>query len=206
MQGSPMMEFGAGPGSQRLASGRIISDGSDMISGRWINRQNGNIINVRGSVTDDKGEMILMTDRGQLSMSEFSKYYVQASDDIYDESGKVIDHKPVKTEEITVSSDEEPLVADSIFGGSKVSSQTKSAPLKNFDLIDKIFKKIDSKPNADLKIEWADFPEKELSMLVNYFDVDVDEIAAYIGKYLINEDLLKEALSDFLNKHLEDIK
>jgi len=202
---SPMMEFGSGPGSQRLASGRIISDGYDMISGRWINRKTGTIINVRGSVTDDKGDMILMTDRGQMGMEEFSKYYVQASDDIYDESGKVIDTKPVSTAEVTFNNDNTPLEADSIYG-TKMSTPMSSQPLKNFDLIDKIFKKIESKPNADLTIEWADFPKQELSMLVNYFDVNVEEIAEYIGKYLINEDLLKEALSDFLSEHMKDIK
>lgn len=197
MQGPGMVEFGAGPGSQRLASGRMISDGSDMISGKWINRQTGGVINVRGSITDDAGNMILMTDKGQLNMEEFSKFYVQASDDIYDESGKVIDSKPIQSNEIKFSNDE-PLEADSIWGNKNPGPGKPQQVLKNFDLIDKIFKKVDSKPKADLKIEWADFPEQELSMLVNYFDVQLDEIAAYIGKYLINEDLLKEALLEFI--------
>ena len=39
-------------------------------------------------------------------------------------------------------------------------------------------------------------------MLVSYFDVQIEDIAAYIGKYLINEDLLRNALADFINAHL----
>ena len=74
--------------------------------------------------------------------------------------------------------------------------------INNFELIDKIFKKTESKPEANLSIKWADFPEKELSMLVSYFDVQIEDIAAYIGKYLINEDLLRNALADFLSTHL----
>ena len=201
MQAPGMYEFGSGPGSQKLTSGRIISDGSDMISGKWINRANGNIINVRGSMTDDSGNMILMTDRGPLNMEEFSRLYVQASDEIYDSAGKVIDSKPIEVNDVKFSNDETPLVADDIFTSTNNTSNTPK--LKNFDLIDKIFKKIESRPIADLKIDWADFPEKELSMLVNYFDVELDEISTYIGKYLINEDLLKNALSEFLKKHLK---
>ena len=190
-----MFDFGSGPGGS-------------MISGKWINRKTGDVINVRDSFIDDSNNMILMTDKGQMTMNEFSKYYIQASDEIYDQSGKVIENKPVQTDEIKFSNEEMPLEADNIYSNNVLSkplnnTETKTEKnLNNFDLIDKIFKKIESKPKADLKIEWADFPEKELSMLVNYFDVTIDDIATYIGKYLINENLLKEALSDFLYENV----
>jgi len=204
MQMPGMVDFGAGPGSQKLASGRMISDGSDMISGKWINRQTGDIINVRSSVTDDSGNMILITDKGQLNMNEFSRLYVQASDEMYDLDGNVVDSKPVEADEISFANNDTPLVADSILMPNGMDNT--ATQLKNFDLIDKIFKKTESKPSADLKINWADFPKKELSMLVNYFDVSSEEIATYIGKYLINEDLLKDALLEFLDNNLKDIE
>ena len=189
-----MLDFGSGPGGS-------------MISGKWINRNTGAVITVRDSFIDDSNNMILMTDKGQLSMSEFSKYYIQASDEMYDESGKVIANKPVTPEDIKVSDEE--LKADPILFSYETPStminnagSSHAAPLKNFDLIDKIFKKTESKPKANLKIEWADFPKKELEMLINYFDVDTNEISEYISKYLLDENLLTDALSDFIHKQL----
>lgn len=191
-----MLDFGAGPGDMM---------GGAMISGKWINRQTGAVINVRDSFIDDSQNMFLMTDKGQLSMEEFTKYYIQASDEVYDESGKVIETKPVDTNEIKLSNDNEPLTADPIYGGSPmsgISSIQVQKPINNFELIDKIFKKNESKPTIDLKINWADFPKKELSMLVDYFDVKNEDIASYISEYLINSDLLNDSLTQWLNTNL----
>jgi len=196
MQNS-MMDFGSGPG------------GGPMISGKWINKKTGLVVNVRDSFMDDSNNMVLMTDKGQLSMEEFSKYYIQASDEVYDESGKVVDTKPVNNAELgiqggtVVSGNEAPLVADDIYSNSQPASASNNIPINNFNLIDKIFKKIDSRPIADLNIEWFGFPSEELMMLVNYFDVELSDIATYISKNLINENLLKDALTKFLADRLK---
>lgn len=187
--GSMMGDFGMGPGGE-------------MISGKWLNRQTGQTIVVRDSFIDDTNKMFLNTSIGQISMDEFSKYYIQASDEEYDESGRVIGNKPISPSDIIEK--DEPLKADPIFPqvvstAQPIIQQKEENSITNFDLIDKIFKKTESRPKADLKIDWADFPEKELSMLVNYFDVKLDDIATYIGKHLINENLLKNALFDFLS-------
>ena len=190
-----MMDFGSGPGGP-------------MISGKWINKKTGIAVNVRDSFMDDSNNMVIMTDRGQITMEEFSKYYIQASDEVYDESGKVVDTKPVDNAELgieggtVVSGNDAPLVADDIYSNSQPTSNINNTPINNFELIDKIFKKIESRPIADLNIEWFGFPAEELMMLVNYFDVELEDIATYISKYLINENLLKEALTKFLTERL----
>lgn len=188
-----MVEFGAGPTGE-------------MISGKWINKKTGQVINVRDSFIDEMSNMVINTDKGTLSMEEFSKYYIQASDEVYDQSGKVIDNKPVDNAELGIeggvsfAGNDNPLVADPIYNTSKV---TNNEPiLKNFDLIDKIFKKTDSKPSVELKIKWDNFPNKELSMLVKIFDVTTEEIAQYINKYLVNSDLLNESLDKWLKENL----
>ena len=180
-----MMDFGSGPGGS-------------MISGKWINKANGTVINVRDSFIDDSNNMIILTDKGQLSMDEFSKYYVQASDEIYNESGQVIDKKEADVEEIVTD-----LVADPIYPVQSPNQPilNKQKPqLNNFDLIDKIFKK--SSWNGELKVKFdstVDFPEQELKMLIEYFDVKIEDIANYIGNYLVNSDLLNKTISDYLN-------
>lgn len=198
MNPSMMGEFGAGPGGP-------------MVSGRWINKKTGQVINVRDSFIDGDS-MVIMSDRGQIPFDEFSQYYIQASDEVYDDSGRVIDTKSVELSDITdidntgnnISHIEEQKIVNELttpFGssGSKVIVEESG---KNFGLIDKIFKKKESRPKLQLKIDWADFPNKELSMLVDYFDVSKEEIADYIGKHLINSDLLNESLNKWLKENL----
>lgn len=185
-----MMDFGSGPGGA-------------MISGRWINKSTGKVINVRDSFIDDTNNMTLMTDQGQISMDEFTKYYIQASDEVYDTNGKVIETKVADVNEI-VESD---LVADPINfrdpNNINYNPQQPVSQINNFDLIDKIFKKTDWKPELNIKLSSdTEFPQKELSMLVDYFDVKVEDIAQYIGKYLVNVDLLNDEISKYLNNKL----
>jgi primase-polymerase (primpol)-like protein len=84
-----MQDFGNGPGGP-------------MIQGKWINRMNGNIINVRDSIINGD-EMLLITDKGQISMDDFSRNYVQASADIYDEHGNVIGQEDIDPSTIVMS-------------------------------------------------------------------------------------------------------
>lgn len=220
----PMQDFGVGPGGMM---------GGPMISGKWFNKKTGITVNVRDALIDGDS-MIVMTDRGQIPMDEFSQYYIQASDEIYDEHGNVIDNiknkstkhvqkekKEVKTsqQQIQVFRDKpnieenpKPYVDDDayIYGDGDIIEDNEEIKSKveveetnkNFELIKKIFDKRGSKPKLNIRIDWADFPNKELSMLVDFFDVSKEEIAEYIGKYLINSDLLNESLIKWLNENL----
>ena len=188
-------DFGSGPGGP-------------MISGKWMNKRTGEVINVRDCLMDGDN-MVLSTSKGMMDFSSFSNNYIQASDEVYDTSGKVIKTEAVKIEEIADAIKEEnpsinlntkPLTQNENNKGQGVNK------INNFDLIDKIFKKIESKPNVNLNIEWAGFPKKELLMLIEYFDVKSEDIAKYIGKYLINEQLLNDALNNFINEKLNSKK
>ena len=186
-----MMDFGSGPGGA-------------MISGKWINKKTGEVINVRDSFIEGDNNMVLMTDKGQMDMETFTKYYIQASDEMYDMSGKVIDTKPVEVSEIT--SVETDLVADPIVPGltTPISSKqnTIEKQINNFDLIDKIFKKSNWEPDIEIDIKSGDdFPSKELNMLIDYFDVKIEDISEYIGNYVINQDLLLEKISNYLKSN-----
>ena len=187
-----MMDFGSGPGGA-------------MISGKWINRKTGEVINVRDSFIEGDNNMVLMTDKGQMSMETFTKYYIQASDEMYDANGKVIDNKPVEISE--VANVETDLVADPIvFNNPSLNTPIGgSAPKKqinNFELIDKIFKKSNWEPNIEIDIKSGeDFPTKELNMLIDYFDVKIEDISEYIGNYVINQDLLREKISNYLRSN-----
>lgn len=81
-----MQNFDAGPGGPA-------------ISGRWINRQTGKIVNVRDSIIEGD-DMIVITDTGNINMMDFSRNYVQASENIYDEHGNIIGTEEVDPSEI----------------------------------------------------------------------------------------------------------
>ena len=186
-------EFGDGPGGP-------------MVSGKWINKRTGETIFIRDSIIDGD-KMILVSNKGNIDFDSFSKNYIQASDEVYNENGQVIKTEEAKVNDIVAVEDNNYKFDNDYQENDFLSSpKVENNSIKNFDLIDKIFKKTESRPKANLKIEWADFPKQELSMLVNYFDVKIDDIATYIGKYLINEDFLQEALSNFLNTKMKEIK
>ena len=199
MNPSMMGDFGSGPGGP-------------MITGKWINKKTGQTIVVRNSLIDGD-EMVIISDRGQIPFSEFSKFYIQASDEVYDTDGRVVGNKKVDLSEIVETpaknpnlpkaksretfSLKQPIVRD--IPGNDESCSKES---KNFELIEKIFSKNESRPKLNLKIDWANFPSKELSMLIDYFDVSTKEIADYIGKHLVNSNLLNESLNNWLDENL----
>ena len=59
------------------------------IQGEWMNKNTGQKIRVRNSIIDGD-QMIIITNMGQISMEEFSRNYMQASDEVYDDKGNVI--------------------------------------------------------------------------------------------------------------------
>ena len=68
-------------------------------------------------------------------------------------------------------------------------------------MIGKIFEKISTKPNINLTFDWTEYPEKEMSMLMEYFDVSNDDIANYIYKTYFNENIIKESILKLIQKN-----
>lgn len=190
-----MVDFGSGPTGA-------------MISGKWVNKLTGQVINVRDSFMDGDN-LIIMSDKGQINGTDFTNLYIQASDEIYDKSGKVIDTKPLSKSEL-IDEEEQKLVAaankellSKPLGSSNTNSHP-ATPIKNYDLIDKIFSKSSWNPEIDVNIADAkNFPTKELKMLVDFFDVDETEIGEYIYDKLITKDFLIGKITEFLDKTMK---
>jgi len=190
-----MVDFGSGPNGA-------------MISGKWVNKLTGQVINVRDSFMDGDN-LIIMSDKGQINGTDFTNLYIQASDEIYDKSGKVIDTKPLSKSEL-IDEEEQKLVAaankellSKPLGSSNTNSRP-ATPIKNYDLIDKIFSKSSWNPEIDVNIADAkNFPTKELKMLVDFFDVNETEIGEYIYDKLITKDLLIGKITEFLDKTMK---
>lgn len=198
-----------------MPMGGFNSESSAMISGKWINRQTGDIVNVRDSIIDGDN-MIIITDRGQIDLPTFSNNYIQASDDIYDESGNKIGTEKLNTNEIVNASrpvdlkqakknelSEYELIDEIVSEKSKPLQQTetKSEQPPTYDIIDKVFSKINVMPNIHVDINWNEMPMTQIDTLINYLDVPVEDVAGYIITKYVNADRLTNEIAKHLSNN-----
>ena len=206
--------------------------GGAMVSGRWINRQNGMVVNVRDSIIDGDN-MIIITDRGQIDLATFSNDYIQASDDIYDEKGNKIGTETLDTSDIVTASTKIELpknnnknalneyeLIDEIVVDNNVTSDNSASNINTqkekskvfieqeqkanpYDaIIDKVFSKIQQKPKITIGIDWDDIPTKQIDTLINYLDVPLKDIAEYIIDKYVNKQTIADNITDNIIKHL----
>lgn len=179
------------------------------ITGTWMNKRTGQTVNVRNSVMDGD-KMIIITDKGQITMQEFSRDYIQASDEIYDNSGHVIDNQPMQNYEVdpdwaqiqeTLNNGVIELKEPTVY--SAMQPHHKPEPkIQNSDLIKKVFEKLTNLPEVRVTIEWEQFPEQQLRTLTEFLDVDIKDIGKYILKNYVNQDTLSQVIADLLEKEL----
>lgn len=180
-------------------------DGSGMgLTGKWMNKRTGKAVNIRQTIQDGDN-MIIISDQGQISMEVFSRDYVQVSDDIYDDSGKVVGHEEATNSDIGAIEEYEKM-----YGVDPLVPQATStvAPINNEQIIKKVFDKLSSYPQIDVNIKWDNFPEAQINTLVEFLDVNIDDISAYIIKNYVNAEALAleitEVLKNKLHKNIED--
>ena len=180
-------------------------DGSGIgLTGKWMNKRTGKAVNIRQTIQDGDN-MIIISDQGQIPMEVFSRDYVQVSDDIYDDSGKVVGHEEATNSDIGAIEKYEKM-----YGVDPLVPQATStvAPINNEQIIKKVFDKLSSYPQIDVNIKWDNFPEAQINTLVEFLDVNIDDISAYIIKNYINAEALAleitEVLKNKLHKNIED--
>lgn len=187
-------------------------DESLQISGAWMNKYTGDIVRVHNNIIDGD-QMILITDKGQITMNEFSDNYIQASEDIYNDKGQIIDHAPVAIDEIKIS---QPSILD-IPIGMTTSNYTQVIKENNtekykqteepesFKILDKFFKKIDSKENLiTIDIDFNILPKEKLETIVDYMDISVEELSQYIAKKIVNTENLPNIIFNKLQYWISD--
>ena len=180
-------------------------DGSGMgLTGKWMNKRTGKAVNIRQTIQDGDN-MIIISDQGQIPMEVFSRDYVQVSDDIYDDSGKVVGHEEATNSDIGAIEEYEKMYGVDPLGPQATSTV---APINNEQIIKKVFDKLSSYPQIDVNIKWDNFPEAQINTLVEFLDVNIDDISAYIIKNYINAEALAleitEVLKNKLHKNIED--
>lgn len=197
-------------------------DGFD-IKGTWINKNTGNKVIIRDAIVGETGMQIITNTGDLLDIDDFSKNYMQASNEIYNENGEQIDVQEVTGDDLGVeikSDYKNDLFA--VFGEEKNEDtdlkeivdkyEIKESPQKdkkqkisgNYDIIKKFFDKFDTQIDIDLTLSWTDIPKEGLKTLIDYLDVKKEEISDYVYDNYLNKEKIKEILnnkiSDLLNE------
>ena len=193
--------------------------GGGMVTGKWTNKRTGEQVMVRDSIMDGDGMSILLYDGSTLTMEEFSRDYIQISDEEYDMNGNVSNSAPspgaagvsgrvieLNKQSTPPMNNPMPIVDDYYEAEEMV--PTKSTPIKaskptqplstNYDLIDKVFKSTQPNIIPELNLVCNDFPTNELVMLTNIFGVTLEEISQYIFEQYFNEEEMYKHISDYL--------
>lgn len=193
------------------------------ITGTWVNRINGDKITIRNTFIDGDNMIIQTTDGRQVSMIEFQNY-IQMGDDEYDESGHIIGHAnggvsnienienerrvivngSRQTTNINNNAQMERTVIDkTIEPTEKKTRSTVNTVEKESDiLLRKLFEKIELDIDVKVDLDCTNFPSKELNMLQTIYDVSTDDISAYILKHIINDEVIKSAVSRYIENQL----
>ena len=189
------------------------------ISGKWTNIHNGKEIFVRDSFIDGDNMIVRTIDGNIIPMAEFSNNYVQSQEvdeatarsviqqpvapqsygDIKPDFGEKVISKNDDTKDNNIKTNN--LDAATRYVETHKEDKAEDKLFRKKTLIGKIFEKISTKPNINLTFDWTEYPEKEMSMLMEYFDVSNDDIANYIYKTYFNENIIKESILKLIQKN-----
>lgn len=189
------------------------------ISGKWTNIHNGQEIFVRDSFIDGDNMIVRTIDGNIIPMTEFSNNYVQ-SEEVDEATARSVIQQPVAPqsygdikpdfgEKVILKNDDAKsnnIKPNNLDQASQHAENHKEDKIEDKlfrkkTLIGKIFEKISTKPNINLTFDWTEYPEKEMSMLMEYFDVSNDDIANYIYTTYFNENIIKESILKLIQKN-----
>ena len=190
------------------------------ITGKWTNKLTGEVINVRDSIIDGD-DMIIISDKGNLSMLDFSKNYIQISDEVYKNS---IPPQPVNYNDdmykidpsIKLVNEYNNMSGIDLMVNDDYTTESLTDPMvtqknveydsheenSNFLMIDKLFKKIDFNPVINIEINSIGWPQSQLKMLIDIYDVTPNEIAQYLIKEYIHPEYILEQVSKYVDSEL----
>lgn len=180
--------------------------GQGMIQpGKWVNMQTGEEVLVRDSLIDGD-KMVVITNKGQLSMEEFSKYIqceegeiVPTLEDLY---GKKDPSLIAKINQGIDIEDRIKVTSNQNANTSIIKSVT--VENKNYDLIKKVFDKYPIERTINFEIVENEWPFKEFNMLVNVLDVPLKDICDYVIDNFLDKDHLSESLSKYFEEHISE--
>lgn len=176
------------------------------ITGKWVHKHTNNIITVRDSIIDGD-KMIIISDAGQIDMTDFSENYIQISDEDYTSSQLITGNGLVNIESLH-NIDPTLMVQPNIENNKEINCKVNNQIIaeenvsnnENYNLIDKLFKKINFTPKVIVNIESSNYPTDKLNMLKEIYDITNEDISNYIRLNYIYPEIINAAINDFVDK------
>ena len=200
------------------------------ITGPWMDRRTGKTVMVRDAIQDGDN-LVIMSSVGQIPVDVFQNYFIQVSEEEYSASSQGVSQEVSGTQllqQINSGLDEglkiapiveQPTITlDTPIGGrtepkSKQPQSTSAPKVKNepkieiennnTTLIKKVFDKHNIEPTVDFGIDITEWPVDQLKMLINVFDISIEEICDYVIKHYLNEEMLRKNLSHYFTEELK---
>ena len=180
-----------------------------MINGQWMNIHTGDIITVANSFMDESDQMILRTNKGNLSFDEFSRNYIQTSDEVIQEMSASEQLSQEQLDNNLILPDDDLLIDDvtvNINDTNNVDIITKEEKEEKDNstnsIIEDIFNKIDTTPNIEIVLNWDKFPINDIKTLTKYLNLTLEDIADYIVTKYVNKEIITLSVKDYLNNLL----
>lgn len=177
--------------------------------GKYIHKSTGQVIHVRDCFQDGDN-LVIMSDKGQLSMKQFSEYFqVEEGEDMYipnlqDLYGGQPANKNQLLAQINQGLDPEDRISfEKKEDNNQPKQEINQKPTnKNYDLIKKVFDKYPIERTINFEIVEDEWPFKEFNMLVNVLDVPLKDICDYVIDNFLDKDHLSESLSKYFEEHI----
>ena len=196
------------------------------ITGTWVNRMTGDKVVVRSTVIDGDDMLIICADGRQLKMSEFQ------NSNCNDTSVSLDDIRGLEKERRVVvsatnnhqASYNNPYEFDNPYDDDiqyttannhetyhefiekpQIEERPKQVS-ESEKLLNKLFEKIELDAELKVDLDCTNFPSKELNMLRAIYDVTAEDISDYIVNHIINIDVFKSAVTQYVDEQLTEIK
>ncbi len=189
----------------------------EQIQGTWIDNRSGRSIFVDDIIMDGD-KMIVKTSAGIIDGEVFSNHFIKVSDkEISESEAKVLPKQDiVKTMnenidpeyKVELNKDHDTLKQNNndILDHPLTTSYNKIENTEhniNYNLIDKVVKKTNYHANIDMRLYDGNVPIDEFKMLVNVFDVSINDIADYIIDKYFDKSEIKKCIYDSFEKLLK---
>lgn len=176
------------------------------ITGKWVHKHTNDMITVRDSIIDGD-KMIIISDIGQIDMTDFSENYIQISDIDYTSNQSITGNGLVNMDSLQ-NIDPTLMAQPNIENNKEINYKANNQIIaeenvsnnENYNLIDKLFKKINFTPKVIINIESSNYPTDKLNMLKEIYDITNEDISNYIRLNYIYPEIINAAINDFVDK------
>ena len=203
-------------------SGIMFGGDTPMMTGTWYNPTNGDSFTVRDTFFEDN-QFVIQTMDGRVLYYDQIQHYVQTDGPIPKvEKKPKKDVLPAEVSDILANDNEMEMLAEdaALINGLGNMHNIPAAPITpntvynplptntNASIIEKALSKR-SLPDIQVKIDWKDFPQQEIKMLMDLMDLSKEEIVDwYVSQLDVPTimECLKQTVTSHINKQLREPK